>query len=289
MANPIHLSRQTTLVVCMPTRTTPTPETLRALRLNSPPHCLLMETGKPVDEARNALADRILALDPLPEIVVLLDDDAWWEKGIVENLVAELRSQPSLGMLAGSFSQRIPHAPTTARRIAQDITTDLIPDYGGTPGANCTVNDIVLIEEVGLHACALRTSALRAVGPNPFNVIGTLAEDQAFCARLRKCDVKIACAPAFPFLHVDKDSGFAYAPCNPLWKIDNGRLRKVTIDELKRSPNVKATPLRVDENGVVIYEMQHLAEPSRSYGAAVDGARVKANSPDMLDQVAAAV
>ncbi|HEV2740818.1 MAG TPA: glycosyltransferase family 2 protein [Candidatus Elarobacter sp.] len=205
--------------ILMPMRDKPTRETTAALTSNTGPHTLLTERGKPVDDARNALSVQALALDPLPEIVVLIDDDAWWFPGAVEALVRELKAQPSFAMLVGGFSKRIPHSPTVAYVRAGDASSALIL------GQNCLPNTVVEIEECGLHACAVRTSALRALGPAPFALRSDKGEDLEFCARLREHGFKIGCIPSVTFAHVDDNVGAVFVPMMGPCEIADNRLR----------------------------------------------------------------
>lgn len=264
------------LIIAMPLRDKMTRETELALKHNTGPHQLLTVAGKPVDEARNELAARVLALSPRPEVVVWIDDDAWWLPGAVETLAATLHERPDLAMVAGGFSRRIPHSTAVARRIAGDTSTELKPVPRGVAGGDCYLGDIVDIAECGMHACAVRTSAMQDCGPEPFALMDA-GEDLSFCARLRDRGFKIACAPAITFGHIDTTTGFAYLPLMPPGKIENGKARALTPADLRGVPGiVRAVPFW--KNGRRGLRVEQRTEAGRSYGATTDALRAKAGA-----------
>jgi hypothetical protein len=262
------VAEQPSLVIAMPMRDKPTVESEIALRLNTEPHTLLTVTGLPVDEARNELAKRILHLRPLPEIVVLLDDDAWWPPGAVEALVDVLHGLPQqVGMLAAGFCKRLPHAPAVAylkadsRGASLPLMRDTVPD-----GA------ILRIEACGLHACALRVSALAALTADPFALGLATGEDIAFCVRLREL-FEIACAPSITFAHIEAQTGVAYVPFGcPMEIVDNRAtpLQPEQFLDRLRSAGVPVTTVST-ANGICTVRIDN--ELDRSYGSILDERR----------------
>jgi hypothetical protein len=249
------------LVIAMPTRGRISEPTRYALANHTGPHRLLTIEGLPVDEARNELARRVLALNPVPEFVVWLDDDAYWVPGGVESLVGFLAQNPHVAMVATSFSPRIPYTSAMAWREAGKSA--LIPVPPGAPGGNCTWADVVPIAECGLHACAIRTSALRALGDDPFTPTD-VPEDLAFCRRLKSQGFEIVCVAGLAFLHFDVDTGLAYAPAQPPMRIEGGKHRLV---EQREFPYLDGLPgVLVDKRkNRIRFELN-----ARSYGRAVD-------------------
>jgi hypothetical protein len=252
------------------------------LRRNTGEHELLLESGRPVEEARDALARRILELDPVPEIAVLLDDDAWWEPGAVETLVRTLAALPGVALLAGWFSARVPYETAMARRVAGDIATELsladVANAARTGGSET----VVPIEECGLHACAIRTSALRALGDAPFALEPHRSgEDLAFCERLRARGFALACAPAIAFAHVEEETSLAYAPGVTPFKIVDGIACSLTPAELAHVPSGETMEVR-DRDGrtVVAFVQPRHPGPRRSYGPALDGRAAQRASPN---------
>lgn len=122
-----------------------------------------------------------------------------------------------------------------------------------------------------MHACAVRTSALRAVGPEPF-AMTTTGEDLAFCARLRERGFKIGCAPALTFAHIDTVTGFAYLPLMPPGKIENGLPRAITPRDLHGVPGIVRT-VPIWDRGRRGVRVEQRTESERSYGPAYDALR----------------
>lgn len=237
-----------------------TRETRQALDDNAGPHLLLTVTGKPVDEARNELAERVLSLNPVPEFVVWIDDDAWWLPGAVERLIEPMRSVPNLAMVSGAFCARIPNSPTRAYRRAGDPFSSVVL------GRGCGGRDVVLIEECGLHACAVRTSALRALGDRPF-AITNVSEDLAFCRRLRDRGFTIGCAIGVTFAHIEADAGIAFVPDSGPVEIIEGQKRDLTPDEFARRLQRANIQVTMTDKGDGHAEARVAA---RSYGPKLD-------------------
>jgi len=254
------------MVVAMPSRQKPTAETEGALRYTAP-HLLLSEVGKPIDRARNDLAARILALRPLPEVVVLLDDDAWWLPGAVEALAETLRGLPAqVAMLAGGFCKRMPHAPLASFAKSGRASGSFAINQGAVPDGA-----VVRIEGCGLHACALRTSALAALGEGPFRLGPATGEDLAFCARLRERGFEIACAPSITFAHVEVETGVTYVPFSGPLEIVANRARPLPPERFfqrLRAAGFKATIVSTAGGRRTVRVDREVVE--RSYGPAFD-------------------
>jgi len=88
------------LLIAMPMRDKPTRETLWALKDATPGHTLFTEVGLPDDEARNALAKRILEHES-EEFVAWIDDEAWCMPGSIDNGRARPVSPQELQVLKG--------------------------------------------------------------------------------------------------------------------------------------------------------------------------------------------
>jgi hypothetical protein len=113
------------LVVCMPTRDGPSAETQQALRDNMDGFIgpVLTVVGKPVDEARNELAVHTRLLVSLArkagadaEMVLWVDDDAWWPAGTVARLADDLARFPE-SVVMGSFCRRLQYDGLVATRL----------------------------------------------------------------------------------------------------------------------------------------------------------------------------
>jgi hypothetical protein len=248
------------LVIAMPVRDAMTRETRQALAHNTGPHTLLTVTGKPVDEARNELAKRVLSLEPLPEFVVWIDADAWWLPGAVERLIEPLRHVPSLAMVAGYFCRRTPNAPAVANVRAGDASSAVVL------GRDCGENDVRMIAECGMHACAVRVSALRALGAHPF-AVSMVGEDLAFCKRLRDQGFAIGCAAGITFAHVEA-AGIAFVPNSGPLTIADGRPRALTGDEFARRLQRAGIPVTFYDRGRGRLVARVDVQAARTYGPA---------------------
>jgi hypothetical protein len=112
------------IIVCMPMRDKMRPETAQALRDNMDGFdvTLLHEIGKPVRQARNALAQRVSQLRLPPETPVLWsDDDAWWLPGTIAKMVDALNGCPSSSAVFGLACARDEWCEPMATRL------DLLP------------------------------------------------------------------------------------------------------------------------------------------------------------------
>ncbi len=89
-----------------------------------------------------------------------------------------------------------------------------------------------------MHACAVRTSALAAVGSEPFSVVRDLGEDFAFCERLRRHGFRIGCATHLSFAHVDSAFGLAFLPGDAPFVIGESGLRPAGPDDVRGIPGV---------------------------------------------------
>jgi hypothetical protein len=217
-------TKKSALVIAMPMRDKMTRETELALKHNTPPHRLVTVTGLPVDEARNELARQVLALNPVPKVIVSIDDDAYWDRGAVEALTDTLNRLPEYAMVTAAYSPRLPGAPIAAW-LSTDPKSQLAPVLPGAPN----YGKVIPIARCGLHAYAVRTDALRALGADPYAVAGA-DESFSFCDRLIAKGFRIGCATAVPFAHCDVTTGLAFLPGAPPLKIENGIARVFVRD-----------------------------------------------------------
>jgi hypothetical protein len=258
-----------TLSILMPLRSTDDlqPETARALRLHTPEHRLFQVAGLPVDQARNTLAQKVLALPNPPDVVLWIDSDAFWGAGAIEALLATMEAYPSYAMICGLFSKRMAGCAATALRKAGDGASALRPTTPEQKAiGNCIFGDVVPIETTGMHFTAVRIDALRSVSPGAFNVRDGLAEDQSFCKRLRGAGYESACATGIVIAHLEAKTGLAYTVGRHPYIVADGVARNIEEQDF---PRLQSLGMKIVPTGKGS-TLQFGAEIGRHYGAEVD-------------------
>jgi hypothetical protein len=225
------------IVVCMPVRDHPTDETAQALRdhLDGYAVRLLTEVGRPVREARNALARRIAALDVPHETPVLwIDDDAWWPPGSVAALASRL---PAAGV---SFGLQCVRAPWS---LPSGVPADLQPwSQNMELRANAAwsyrgpVRDrgaIVPVLVASTH-CFMHRAGLLADRDEPFtpapavrarlagafeNVVEELTDDASFCLNMLDAGVPLGVDTAVTVAHVERETQAAFVPLREAMRV----------------------------------------------------------------------
>ena len=206
--------------ILMPMRDRPTAETLYALEHNTPPHTLLTVTGKPVDEARNELVLKVLALEPAPDVVLWVDADAWWPRGTIGELAAALKNRPEFALVAGYYYVQRANAPEAAHREVRSgphagMFAPPLPFDADRDG-------LVEVVMVGGHCMVHRLDLLRKLGPSPFAASGDDTETGAFCKRIVSSGSRIACHTRAVVAHVNGVDGSAFVPyTSPLMVREN--------------------------------------------------------------------
>ena len=217
----------TGLLVLMPTRGQVSVETHTALSSNCDglSRAFLSVARRPVVEARNGLwkmASEVSPNLPWADIYCLwCDDDAWWPPGTVAKMVDTLKQYPQIGLLSGSFSNRMPFSSIMTNRIAGIHSPP-------KPGVDCQLGEIVEVAECGFHFVMHRLSMLEALGPNPFEPFEGVSEDLSFCRRVREAGLRIFCATGALIAHIDPSDGVAYVPGDAAMRVENNELRRTT-------------------------------------------------------------
>lgn len=252
------------LTICIPSRAKLSPETKIALahNLGSIAYELVAVVGKPVVEARNELARRALARGA--EFTLWLDNDAFFEPGSVERLLATMRAQPSIDMLAAFACDRRPFCSPNAFRLHDDRYVALVERSTPAPFAlpawapRYSIGEIVPIDACAFHAVLMRTALLERLGPDPFALPeGTEhPEDLQFCRRARASGALLAVDTGAPVAHVETESGLAFLPYKPPGRIVANRFAIVPDS---RSAAEIAAPWRERD-----------IRAGRSYGAGLD-------------------
>ncbi len=86
---------------------------------------VLSVVGKPVDQAPNELAARARVAGTDAEMVLWIDDDAWWPAGTVAKLADDLARLPE-SIVMGSFCRRQEYdGPVGTRPDKKDWLIDL--------------------------------------------------------------------------------------------------------------------------------------------------------------------
>jgi Glycosyltransferase like family 2 len=215
------------IATLIPVRDQITSFTIDALNRDGLSPCTV--TGKPVDEARNELVRRVLAIDPAPDVVLWIDADAWWPSGTVDKLL-NLLHQPRVDVATGFFGVREAFRPPTILKTLGDPKSFARPG-----GEDCPVGQGLRVGYSGLHFVAHRRSLLERLGPDPFSVTGSGdGEDAAFCRRILAVGGTIVCHTGAPVAHVG-DDGFAYLPGAPRFVIRDNGLHQVPTEVPKAS------------------------------------------------------
>jgi hypothetical protein len=268
------------IIVCMPMRDRMTSETAQALRDNMDGFAttLLTEVGKPVREARNALARRVTELGAGGDALVLWsDDDAWWPGRTVLGMIARL---PPDAVLFGLHSVRFPWSqPSAIRADQQAWSDDMTLHQGGfwiCRGPLRDQGDVVGVLAASTHFFIHRARLFEG-WDEPFsvhplvrqrlagvlgNVVDQLTDDASFCLNMLNAGIGLYVDAAAPVAHIEADSGAAFLP-----------LRAI---------------LRVRGNGLV--PLEGVVDPGkdRSYGLqAYDGGRSRLEMLDFLERTSA--
>lgn len=181
------------------------------------PYIVRMVVGKPVDEARNELAEIALQIirGPLPweadEVLVHWhDDDATWSTAVMDRALQYMRDDRRVDLLSGNFCQRRPFAPS-----------EFFTSVEATGNEN-----LVPISSAGFHWVLMRASVLKRVGPSPFTPLYMMAEDISFFKRASEAGVAMFMAKDLLVGHVDSDRGIMYLPDRAALSL-NGEARAV--------------------------------------------------------------
>lgn len=264
------MTKNSALIVLMPTRGTISLETHEALTFNMDGVANIRATvsRKPVDQARNELAANALKIatdDPLKigqenYVCLWVDDDAWWPPGTVTQMLLLLAANPHIDVLAGCFSVRAPFQTCVPTRVdkSQAETTTIERVAHGT---------LLDINRIGFHFVMHPVSLLRRLPERPFDITaGDSTEDWEFSARASEIGARMAVATGCMVAHIDVKSGEAFLPCTRAGRIIGNRF-------------VPNNDPRTDEE-----MMKEIGVPERRhYGEAIDEAitRLEANaSPD---------
>jgi len=247
-------SDQDAVLVLMPTRGTISYETSLALDANmgGVKHRKLIVARKPIVEARNALArfaleaierGNLFEFVPREYFCLWVDDDAWWPADVVPMMLRAMRELPGLDALFGKFGARLPYSKPFAWRDADD------PESFPKENLDCKPADLVQIESAGFHFVMMRSSLLRRVGPNPFDILTndagkTMGEDASFCSRAIAASAKLGVGMGFPIFHVDPLDGTGYLPGMPAAMMDGNVVRILTVEHAIPHGSLKSGELR---------------------------------------------
>lgn len=208
------------LVICIPSRAELSDETRCALanNLGSIAHVVRNVRGKLVIDARNELAQTALRSDA--EYTLWLDDDAFFEPGTIERLLASLRMHPEIDMLGTYSCDRKPFCSPSSYISHDGALYPLVEN--GMPATiqvpqwapRFTTGDVVPIDVCAFHGVLMRTSLLERVGPSPFNLEPNsgVGEDFNFCLRAKRIGAQLATDTGATVAHVDIENGFAFIP-----------------------------------------------------------------------------
>ena len=228
---------EATIAILMPTRFRPCRETQYALDHNvGRPFTLLTEVGKPVDDARNNLVKRVLELNPRPDVCVWVDDDCYFEAGIVTQLLGALAesaplSPPDLTVVAPVFGARANFNYAIAS--CRDNLHRSSVDFPLRAGVDFPFPALLKVELLGGHMFVHRPSLFQRLRPDPFEIPpgSTDLEDFAFARRVRAAGgASFVQCDAFVW-HVGPFAGKSTLYCpgrSPAELSEDGTLREVS-------------------------------------------------------------
>jgi hypothetical protein len=196
------------LLVLMPRRAGMTPQTVLALAENMDglDFALLEEVGRPVDDARNALAQRALAESSSDTMCLWVDDDCYWCEGTVALMLATLQKNENLDVLTAYFGPRAPFSTPLCLLRANDVTS------APREGRDFQFGQIVPIASASMNFVLHRASLLQELGSAPFTPLpGSLGEDHSFFERVRLADRSVALASGIVVAHCEGDLAFVPA------------------------------------------------------------------------------
>jgi len=253
------------LALCVPSRTE-LPEAFHemiAQHLGDVACTLFSVVGEPVVEARNELAARALASGA--ELALWLDDDAYPEAGSIERLLATMRAQPAIDMLAAFACDRRPFCSPNAFRLHGERYVALAERNTPAPFAipewapRYSIGDVVPVDACAFHCVLMRTTLLERLGADPFVLPrdARYGEDFEFCRRARAVGASLAVDTGAPVAHLEPESGLAFLPYKPPGRIVERRF--FAIPDTRSAAEI-AAPWRDRDT-----------RADRSYGGALDG------------------
>ena len=252
------------LALCVPSRTE-LPEAFHemlAKHLGDIAYDPIVVVGKPVVEARNALAQRARASGA--ELTLWLDDDAYPEPGSIERLLAMLHARGDIDMLAAFACDRRPFCSPNAFALHDERYVALVERDTPAPFSIPTwapryrIGEVVPVDACAFHCVLMRTALLARLGDEPFALPESAqhGEDFQFCRRARAVGASIAVETGAPVAHLEPESGLAFLPYKPPGRIVDRRF--AAVPETRSVAEIAA-----------IWRHRDI-RVGRSYGAAVD-------------------
>jgi len=194
------------VAVLMPMRDRPEPATAYALEHYTDDFdvTLLTTRGLALEVARATLWTQAAALDPMPELIVWADADAFWLRGTfaaVEKRLQQLGERVVLGSFHG---KRRPYSDLNAYQFV-DNAIRAVP----IAEAKAPAHGLTSVFFIGSHFMAHRPALFEILGPEPFTIeSGTIGEDHSFCVRAIKAGVHVLLDAHLPVFHVEGNNGF---------------------------------------------------------------------------------
>jgi hypothetical protein len=196
------------LLVLMPRRAGMTSQTALALAQNMDglEFVFREEVGRPVDDARNALAERALAESSSDTMCLWVDDDCYWCEGTVALMLATLQKNENLDVLTAYFGPRAPFSTPLCLLRANDVTS------APREGRDFQLGQVVPIASASMNFVLHRAELLRDIGPAPFTPLpGSLGEDHSFFERVRAAGRRAALATGIVVAHCEGELAFVPA------------------------------------------------------------------------------
>lgn len=252
--------------VLMPLRDGISLPTQRCLqKFNDGDLLFLAERGLPVEQARNRLVERVLALPQhsRPRYVIWADSDAVWQAGTFDRLrshVRRLGPRALIGVLHGPRAVGAHPAVLTAVHPPQGTPLQWGVDYPKEPSDETALMRVMF---AGSHMYAHDVRLLESLGEHPWTPRPTeCSEDLAFTNRVHRIGGEVWCDTSLPVLHYDERRGYAFTP---------GHFGPFTIAEDGRPEAAPGDPETWERLGLRVAE-------DRSYGPLIDEHRLRSKT-----------
>jgi len=217
---------ETTTVVAMPLRNRPEAETDWCLKNHLPSGVTtLTEIGKPVDIARNALAARIRALDPRPDVTLWMDGDVWFEDGFVERFVARILTCDDRTAVGTVHCARHEMGPAQAWALLDDSAPYPLSDMTDpksaswqiqVPSAHVPSDELLPVRAFGGHCLGHRTALLDHLPEAPWTLDTSVLDEQFEdpVEHVIACRYRLETSEDFAFCHRVNEIGRCLLDCN---------------------------------------------------------------------------
>jgi GT2 family glycosyltransferase len=170
--------------------------------LDGYPHVVKVCTEGNVVEARNQLAKEAREHPGDEPYVLWIDDDVWFTGDHVDTAVGILDDNPGVDMVTALAAHRCAYSDSNAYEL-RDQTCAISP-------MTLQHGELAKVSYCGFHFVLHRRALLDRVGVDPFNEQVGMAEDWAFCHRVRSAGGRIVTERSLLVGHYEVEDGLVY-------------------------------------------------------------------------------